>query len=150
MFLIVGLSSIGLPGTNGFVGEFLILLGAFESWPLLAVLSAVGIILAAGYMLWLVMRVFFGPITHAVNETVRDMNGREIAIVLPLLALIFWIGVYPAPFLERIEPDLKLWLEKAKPREFIEELKPLDCHDVFAVTFVDPVSDVNVRGEGAR
>jgi NADH-quinone oxidoreductase subunit M len=121
MFLIVALSSIGLPGTNGFVGEFLILLGAFETWPLFAVLGAVGIVLAAGYMLWLVLRVFFGPITNAVNETIRDLNAREIAIAIPLLALIFWIGIYPSPFLNRIGPDLEKWLEQSNAVQLIQE-----------------------------
>ncbi|GAB4321120.1 MAG: NADH-quinone oxidoreductase subunit M [Candidatus Zixiibacteriota bacterium] len=134
VFLIVGFSSIGLPGTNGFVGEFLILLGAFDTWPLFAILGGLGIVLAAAYMLWLVMRVFFGPVTHAVNETIKDMSLREVATVLPLLALIFWIGIYPSPFLDRIGPDIESWLRQARPAQMIEQIEPMDCHDVFALS----------------
>ena len=119
-FLIVALSSIGLPGTNGFVGEFLILLGAFHTRPLPAIISATAIILAAGYMLWLVRRVFFGPIVHAVNETIRDLSRRELATLIPLVALIFWIGIYPKPFLDRIGPDLQSWLTRARAQEMID------------------------------
>jgi len=119
-FLIVGLSSIGLPGTNGFVGEFLILLGAFATSPFWAIIGTVGIVLAAGYILWMVMRVFFGPVTNAVNESIRDLTGRELATVVPMVILIFWIGVYPSPFLKRIEPDLKNWLEQARPSRLID------------------------------
>jgi NADH-quinone oxidoreductase subunit M len=119
-FLIVALSSIGLPGTNGFVGEFLILLGAFRTRPIPATISALAIILAAGYMLWLVRRVFFGPIVHTVNETIRDLSRRELVTLLPLVILIFWIGIYPKPFLDRIGPDLQLWLSRARPQEMIQ------------------------------
>jgi NADH-quinone oxidoreductase subunit M len=128
-FLVVALSSIGLPGTNGFVGEFLILLGAFESQPVFAVLGAIGIVLAAGYMLWLVLRVFFGPITHAVNETIRDLTAREIATLIPLIALIFWIGIYPSPFLKRIGPDLEAWLKQTSTVQLIEKDVPADRDD---------------------
>ncbi len=119
-FLIVALSSIGLPGTNGFVGEFLILLGAFNARPIFATISTVGVILAAGYMLWLVRRVFFGPVVHAVNETIRDLTRRELATLIPLLALIFWIGIYPRPFLDRIGPDLESWLKRVRTVEMIK------------------------------
>lgn len=129
IFLIVALSSIGLPGTNGFVGEFLILLGAFQSHPLAAILSTTAVILAAGYMLWLVRRVFFGPVTKTENESIRDVDRRELAILIPLVALIIWIGVYPKPFLSRIEPDLKSWVEQVeRPR--------LSSSDVIAPTAV--------------
>ncbi len=116
-FLIVTFSSVGLPGTNGFVGEFLILLGAFQASPWAAVISTTAVILAAGYMLWLVRRVFFGPITKPENESIKDLGRRELAILVPLIALIIWIGVYPKPFLSRIEPDLKAWVgQVGRPR----------------------------------
>jgi NADH-quinone oxidoreductase subunit M len=118
IFLIVTLSSIGLPGTNGFVGEFLILLGAFQTSPVAAIISTSAVILAAGYMLWLVRRVFFGPLTRPENEKILDLDRRELAVVIPLLALIIWIGVYPKPFLARIEPDLKTWVEQVKPPQY--------------------------------
>ncbi|MBI3872455.1 MAG: NADH-quinone oxidoreductase subunit M [candidate division Zixibacteria bacterium] len=112
VFLIVALSSIGLPGTNGFVGEFLILLGAFAVRPIFTAVATVGIVLAAGYMLWMVRRVFFGTVTRPENEHIRDLGFRELAVVVPLVILIIWVGVYPRPFLDRINPDLQNWLQR--------------------------------------
>jgi NADH-quinone oxidoreductase subunit M len=93
--LIITLSSIGLPGTNGFIGEFTILLGAFLHKKIYAVIASLGIILGAGYMLWLYQRVAFGKITNPHNEHLADMNVREVAAALPLVALVFIIGLYP-------------------------------------------------------
>ena len=93
--LIITLSSIGLPGTNGFIGEFTILLGAFLHYKPYAVIASLGIILGAGYMLWLYQRVAFGKITNPHNEHLADMNLREVAAALPLVALVFVIGLYP-------------------------------------------------------
>ncbi len=93
--MIITLSSIGLPGTNGFVGEFTILLGAFQYAKPYAVISALGVVLGAGYMLWMYQRVAFGKITNPHNEHLADMNLREVAAALPLVALVFWIGIYP-------------------------------------------------------
>jgi NADH-quinone oxidoreductase subunit M len=105
-FMIVTLASVGLPGTNGFVGEFLILLGAFAHSKVYGVIAASGVILAAVYMLWMFQRVMFGKITHAENEKLKDMNGREFATLLPLLVLIFWIGIYPKPFLDTMSASV--------------------------------------------
>ena len=93
--LIITLSSIGLPGTNGFIGEFTILLGAFLHYKPYAVIASLGIILGAGYMLWLYQRVAFGKITNPHNEHLADMNIREVVAALPLVALVFIIGLYP-------------------------------------------------------
>ncbi len=93
--LIITLSSIGLPGTNGFIGEFTILLGAFLHQKIYAVIASLGIILGAGYMLWLYQRVAFGKITNPHNEHLADMNMREVVAALPLVALVFIIGLYP-------------------------------------------------------
>ena len=93
--LVITLSSIGLPGTNGFIGEFTILLGAFLHYKPYAVIASLGIILGAGYMLWLYQRVAFGKITNPHNEHLADMNMREVAAALPLVALVFIIGLYP-------------------------------------------------------
>ncbi len=115
IFMITALSSIGLPGTNGFVGEFLVLLGAFESWQPLTILAATGVVLAACYMLWMVQRVFFGEVRHAENQNLSDLNLREWAYLLPIILFIFWIGVYPNPFLSKMAPSLDHWLTQIRP-----------------------------------
>ncbi len=107
LFMVVTFSSIGLPGTNGFVGEFLILLGAFRGRALFGVLGTFGIILGAVYMLWTYQRVFFGAIDKPANEKLLDLNGREIVTMAPLILLILVIGWYPAPFLARIAPAVQ-------------------------------------------
>jgi len=98
LFLVVVLSSLGLPGLNGFVGEFLILLGAFQAHRGLAALAATGIIFAAVYLLWMYQRVIFGEVTHEENRGLRDLSVREWALVGPLVLFIVWIGVYPTVF----------------------------------------------------
>jgi NADH-quinone oxidoreductase subunit M len=113
--LIIFLSSMGLPGMNGFIGEFLILIGIFKSsylgW-LWAALSSIGIILAAAYLLWLYQRVFFGKLWNPKNEKLVDLNLREIATLVPLVIFIFWIGIYPKPFLKIMEPSVAYLVEK--------------------------------------
>jgi NADH-quinone oxidoreductase subunit M len=98
LFMIVTFSSIGLPGLNGFVGEFLILVGAFQWSRLAAALATTGIIFAAVYMLWMYQRVFFGELTHEENRRLTDLSVREWVVLVPVLLLIVWIGVYPGPF----------------------------------------------------
>ncbi len=116
LFLIVALSSIGLPGTNGFVGEFLVLLGAFRVNPLWAIIAATGVILSALYMLWMYQRVFFGPVTHEANEKLADLTLRERLVFAPLILLIFWMGVYPQPILSRAQPTLDRTIELCTAR----------------------------------
>jgi NADH-quinone oxidoreductase subunit M len=102
-FAIIMFSSMGLPGLNGFIGEFLILVGVFRvgwGWGAFAV---TGIVLGAAYMLWLYQRTMFGEITKEENKTLSDLNAREIATLLPIIALCFWIGLYPSPFLRAME-----------------------------------------------
>jgi NADH-quinone oxidoreductase subunit M len=106
VFLLVMLSSIGLPGMNGFVGEFLVLLGAFRANVWWAVVAATGVILSAVYMLWMFQRTVFGPVTHPENEKLADLSLRERLVFAPLLILIFWMGVMPQPFLDRMQPSL--------------------------------------------
>ena len=106
LFVIASLSSIGLPFLNGFVGEFLIMLGSWTSaavnhaW-IVTMLAGTGVIWAAVYMLWMLQRVVFGTKTSEANAKLLDLNAREVALVLPLLALMLFMGVYPAPFLNR-------------------------------------------------
>ena len=101
---IVSLSSIGLPATNGFVGEFLVLLGAFRTYPVAATIAAVGVIVAAMYLLPALQRVIYNPLDKAANTKLPDLTPRELAVLVPLLACIVWIGVYPQPLLRRMEP----------------------------------------------
>jgi NADH-quinone oxidoreductase subunit M len=106
-FMIATLASIGLPGLNGFVGEFLILNGSFFSElyanKTYAVLAAIGVILAAAYMLWMFQRVMFGPITNEENKKLLDLNGREIGLLIPLVIFMVWIGIRPVDFMKYSE-----------------------------------------------
>ena len=106
IFTLVMLSSIGLPGLNGFVGEFLILIGTFASRRWWAVAAAVGVILAALYLLWAYQRVFHGTADREENATFADVNLREGLSLAPLVALIVFLGIYPKPMIERIEPSV--------------------------------------------
>ena len=115
-FMIFTLSSIGLPGLNGFVGEFLILLGTFVVNQPRAILAATGVIFAAVYMLWMYKRVFFGVVTNPKNLGLPDLNVREVVVLLPLVILIGWIGVYPKPFLERMEPSVVHLIQQVKAK----------------------------------
>ncbi len=107
IFLLITLASIGLPGTNGFVGEFLILLGTFRSNVTYAIIGTFGIVLAAVYMLLMVQRVFFGDLTRDENRQLRDINWRERLIAFPLVVMVFWIGIYPQTFIGKIEPSVR-------------------------------------------
>jgi NADH-quinone oxidoreductase subunit M len=112
VFLLVSLASLGLPGLNGFVGEFLVLFGTFLGYRWWVVPAALGIVLAAIYMLWAYQRVFHGPVTSEENRNLPDLRPREIAALAPLVALIVAIGVYPKPFLDRIEPTAEKIVEQ--------------------------------------
>jgi NADH-quinone oxidoreductase subunit M len=112
-FVIITLSSIGLPGTNGFVGEFMILAGSFlsrtsigfgSSWFIMTLLATTGVIFAAVYMLHAVLRIFWGKVVHTENEALTDLNRREVASLLPLIVMVFWIGLYPKFFLDKMNP----------------------------------------------
>jgi NADH-quinone oxidoreductase subunit M len=106
LFAIIMFSSMGLPGLNGFIGEFLILIGAFRvSW-VWGAFAVSGIVLGAAYMLWLYQRTMFGEITKEANKTLPDLDAREMATLIPIIALCFWIGLYPAPFLRAMETSV--------------------------------------------
>jgi len=122
IFMIMTMSSIGLPGLNGFIGEFAILQGAFQAAPWLAVLATTGIVLGAAYMLWLFQRAMFGPISE-VNSKMADLNAREIAYFLPLLLAAFWIGLYPKPVMDVLrEPVIKL-VQQVNPGFYAQEAR---------------------------
>lgn len=113
-FVITALASIGLPGTSGFVGEFLALLGTFETHAAVAIIAAAGVVFAAYYMLPMVQRVLFNPSDEPANRAFRDLSRREAVILAPLVALMIWIGVQPAPFLDRMGPSVDLVLERVE------------------------------------
>ncbi len=107
VFLIITMSSIGLPGLNGFIGEFMVLMGTFTVNWVWAAIAASGIILGAGYMLWLYQRVMFGKLENPANESLKDLSAREFATFLPLIILAFWIGIFPKPFLKVLDQPVE-------------------------------------------
>ena len=111
-FLYMAFASIGLPGLSGFVGELAVLVGSYLTLPVLAIIAASGVILAAVYLLWAYERVFTGPITNSANEGLHDLGLREIAIIVPLILIVLAIGIYPKPILDRIQPSVDLILER--------------------------------------
>jgi NADH-quinone oxidoreductase subunit M len=112
LLLFVTLSSIGLPGLNGFIGEFLILLGSFAVTPGWTAAAATGIVLGAIYMLWMFRRVIFGPLTNPSNQNLQDLDGRELLLLAPIVVLIIVMGVYPKPFLDRMTASIDLTLKR--------------------------------------
>jgi NADH-quinone oxidoreductase subunit M len=121
-FMITALASIGVPGTSGFIGEFLALLGAFETHPVFAVIAATGVIFAAYYMLPMVQKVFFNKLEKPENREMKDLTGREITILAPMCALMIWIGWNPTPILERMEPTVLGVLERVEAASMGGEL----------------------------
>jgi NADH-quinone oxidoreductase subunit M len=116
LFLVFTLSSIALPLTNGFVGEFMILLGSFKAFPELTAVAVLGVILGAIYMLTLYMKTMFGEIDEEKNGDLTDVNGRELACFAPLFVLVFVMGVYPKPFLALMEPTVTAYIESVNER----------------------------------
>jgi NADH-quinone oxidoreductase subunit M len=115
-FGVVTMSSIGLPMLNGFVGEFLILMGVFLDRPPVAIVATSGVVLAAVYMLWMYRRVMFGPVEHAENRSLIDLGLREKTVMVAMVIPMFWIGIYPAPFLSRIEPSVIELMRRVEER----------------------------------
>ena len=111
-FLFIAFASIGLPGLNGFIGEFLVLTGSYLSLPAAAIVAAFGVVLAAVYLLWAYERVFTGPVTKDENSVLADLRPREWAALLPIAALVLYLGIYPKPALDRIEPSVDALLER--------------------------------------
>ncbi len=114
-FVITAFASIGLPGLNGFVGEFLVLLGSFGRYPWLVGIATTVVIFAAAYLLWATQRVFFNRLTNPANEAFPDLSRREIAVLAPLIASMIWIGLYPGPILRRTEGAVRRYVEMVQP-----------------------------------
>lgn len=113
---IVAFSSIGLPGTNGFVAEFLVLVGAFRTVPWMTFIATLGVILAAAYMLWAVQRIIYNPMDNPSNAQLTDLNWREMGLLVPLVFVIFWLGVYPKPVLRRMEASAARFVQQVESR----------------------------------
>ncbi|MCE2510081.1 MAG: NADH-quinone oxidoreductase subunit M [Alphaproteobacteria bacterium] len=112
VFMVFMMASVGLPGTSGFIGEFLVLVGAFQANTWVAFLAATGVILGAAYMLWLYRRVVFGELTKKSLKDILDLSPREILIFAPLILLVFWMGLYPAPFLDVLHESVGNLVER--------------------------------------
>jgi hypothetical protein len=120
-FGIVTMSSIGLPMLNGFVGEFLILIGTYLAAPIFAIIATSGVVLAAAYMLWMFRRVMFGPVDNPENRGLIDLGLREKIVMMAMLIPIIWIGVYPNPLLRRIEPSVIELIRQLEARRSVVE-----------------------------
>jgi NADH-quinone oxidoreductase subunit M len=112
---VVALSSIGLPGLNGFVGEFLVLLGSFGTYPWATGLATTGVIFAAAYLLWALQRMIFNPLDNPENKRLTDLSRSELAVMLPLIVGIVWLGLFPGPVLRRMEPTTQRFVQAAQP-----------------------------------
>jgi len=124
--LVVFLASMGLPLLNGFIGEFLILQGAYSANRTWAYWAVSGVVLGAAYLLWLYQRVFWGKLTHEENRHLSDLNAREVATLVPLVALCFWIGLYPKPFLDFLHAPVAQIVEVVQPGKFSARAVRLD------------------------
>ncbi len=111
--MIMTLSSVALPGTNGFIGEFMILLGSWKTNQGLAVISALGVVFGAVYMLWMFQRVMFGPVTNPENKKLKDLSFREVVVLLPLIFMVFFMGVAPNFFFQKMEPSIQRFLNRS-------------------------------------
>ncbi len=114
-FVITALASIGLPGLNGFIGEFLVLIGSFGRFPVAVGIATTVVVFSAAYLLVAVQRVFFNPITSPENEGLTDATPRELAVLVPLIAAMVWMGLYPQPILRRTEAAAKKYVETIRP-----------------------------------
>jgi NADH-quinone oxidoreductase subunit M len=121
IFGIMMMASVGLPLTMGFVGEYLSLAGFFKVSPIMTAIGGTSIIFGAVYMLSMYKRTFFGPVTHEANRTLPDLNAKELTALVPLVAIVIWLGVYPKPILQPIDTTVKYWVsfmhEKAQTPE---------------------------------
>ena len=140
------MSSIGLPTLNGFIGEFLILQGVFVANKMWAAFAASGVVLGAAYMLYLYQRTMFGKIENPKNEQLLDLSQREFATFAPLIVLAVWIGLYPAPFLRRLETSVQHVVARVSPQYAAEyaECNPRPTPAAIAAS-TNPAAQVPVR-----
>jgi NADH-quinone oxidoreductase subunit M len=115
ILVVTALASIGLPGLNGFVGEFLVLLGSFARYPWATGIATTGVIFAAAYMLWALQRIIFNRLDNPQNEHLTDLSARELVVVLPLVVGMVWLGLYPRPVLDRMDAAAKNYIHLVQP-----------------------------------
>ena len=144
IFTLVSLSSIGLPGLNGFVGEFLVLLGSFGRFPWATGIATTGVIFAAAYLLWALQRIIFNKLDKPENESLTDLTPRELAVLAPLLAGIVWLGLYPAPVLRRMEPTSRQFVESVQHAD--PPGRPGDRGAVHRGSSVSPIDTTSPMG----
>ena len=120
MLTIVALSSVGLPGTNGFIGEFLVLVGSYGRYPTATIIATIGVILAAAYLLRALQRLIFNKLDKPENEKLPDLSRRELVVLGPLLIGIVLIGVYPAPILRRIEASSQALVDRVSAYQVVQ------------------------------
>jgi len=140
LFAIIMLSSMGLPGLNGFIGEFLILVGAFKVNYLWAAFAVSGIVLGAAYMLWLYQRTMFGALENPKNAALQDLSPREMTTLVPIVIMCFWIGLYPSPFLSRMEASVNFILARIHQGQAATAQPPLSPERSRRVEGVVPVA----------
>ena len=136
--VLTALASAGLPGLNGFVGEFLILVGAFSSeapgMPVLTIIATTGVILAAVYLLWMLSRMFFGPLTTEANRNMSDLNCRELVILVPMALLMVLLGLMPQPFLKVSEPAATRLIEVIEEKRAYAEIDDADLQRTYEMS----------------
>jgi NADH-quinone oxidoreductase subunit M len=146
LFAITMFSSIGLPGLNGFIGEFLILVGAFKTSYVWAAFAVLGIILGAAYMLWAFQRVMFGELDKPENRRISDCNGREVAYMVPLIILMVWIGIYPKPYLRSMEASVSYWLNRVQQASLQRDaVAPPELSTLVRLPAAHPAVDASSR-----
>jgi NADH-quinone oxidoreductase subunit M len=157
IYLIVTLSSLGMPVLNGFIGEFTILQGTFVVNKMWAAWGTLGIVLGAAYLLWLYQRVMFGSVTHDVNKTLPDLNLREYAILIPLVFMAFWIGIYPKPFFNYINSPVDRIVRQVNPdfykpnrSQFAGGPGPASAPGSVAVTYTTPANRAGAPATGSE
>jgi NADH-quinone oxidoreductase subunit M len=145
--LVIFLASMGLPTLNGFIGELMILQGAFSANRVWAYWAVLGIVLGAAYLLWLYQRVFWGKVTREENEKLADLNAREIATLVPLVVLCFWIGLYPKPFLAFLHQPVSRIAEIVQPEKYGGQVAHAADHEATKTDTAEPAADEAAPGD---
>ena len=149
-FLICMLSSVGLPGLNGFVGEILCLFGIFQANKVLAILGVTTVILAAAYLLWMFQRVMHGPITSDKVRSFKDLNKREIVFLVPIVIMMFWMGIFPQTFLRKMDASIERLLNQIKKQEIVLTEVQKDPAAVLSLDSIEVIDEESQKEEDPR